>query len=47
MPYALLQKPGTNLYWVITKGTNNKHSLHPLPKETAKAQLRALYVHGY
>ena len=45
MPYALLKGPGG--YWVVTKDTGRKHSLKPLPKEKALAQMRALYVNGY
>ena len=38
------KKRGTDLYWVITKGTNKKHSKEPLPLHRAIAQMRALYA---
>jgi len=44
MPYDLKKARGKNLYWVITKGTNKKHSKEPLPLEKAIAQMRALYA---
>lgn len=43
MPYKLRKAPKRELYWVITKETGEKHSKEPLPKEKAKAQMRALY----
>lgn len=43
MPYKLRKAPKSNLYWVV--GEDGKHfSKEPMPKEQAKAQLRALYV---
>jgi hypothetical protein len=41
MPYALQKAKGG--YYVITEGTGKKHSLKPLPKMTAEAQMKALY----
>jgi hypothetical protein len=32
-----------DLYWVVNKETGKKYSKDPLPKETAKAQMKALY----
>lgn len=43
MPYKLRKAPKRELYWVVTKGTNEKHSKEPLPRERAEAQMRALY----
>lgn len=51
MPYALLPNKagskGDGGYWVITKSTGKKHSIKPLTKEMAIAQMKALYLHGY
>jgi hypothetical protein len=44
MPYMLRKAPKRELYWVITKETGRHHSIEPLPKEDAIAQMRALYV---
>ena len=44
MPYKLRKAPNRDLYWVVNKETGKKHSKDPLPKETAKAQMRALYA---
>lgn len=41
MPYEL-HKEGKG-FFVETKNTHKKHSKHPLPKERAEAQMRALY----
>ena len=41
MPYTL--KQSKNGYFVVTEGTGKKHSKHPLTKETATKQMRALY----
>jgi hypothetical protein len=42
MPYELEKAKGG--YYVATEGTGKRHSKKPLPKERAKAQMRALYV---
>ena len=43
MPYRIKKAPGKNLYWVV--GEDGKHhSLKPIPKERAEAQMRALYL---
>ena len=42
MPYKL-QGLG-HLYYVVNEATGKKMSGHPLPKERAMAQMRALYV---
>jgi hypothetical protein len=44
MPYKLRKAPGRNLYWVVSKETGRKHSLEPLPKSHAEAQMKALYA---
>lgn len=44
MPYKLRKAPKRDLYWVVNKETGKKHSKDPLPKETAKSQMRALYA---
>lgn len=44
MPYKLRKAPKRDLYWVVNKETGKKHSRDPLPKETAKSQMRALYA---
>jgi hypothetical protein len=44
MPYKLRKAPKRDLYWVVNKETGKKYSNEPLPKEKAKAQMRALYV---
>ena len=43
MPFTLLQV-SPRRYFVITKSTGRRHSLKPLPKSVAEAQLRALYA---
>ena len=40
MPYHIEKSGGG--YYVITTATGHKHSEHPLHKETAEAQLRAM-----
>ena len=43
MPYKLRKAPKRDLYWVIAQ--DGKHmSKDPIPKERAKAQIRALYA---
>nr|WPF46730.1 MAG: hypothetical protein [Lake Baikal virophage 11] len=44
MPWKLRKAPKKDLYWVVNKETGKKHSKDPLPKETAKAQMKALYA---
>ena len=44
MPWKLRKAPKKDLYWVINKETGEKHSKEPLPKERAKAQMKALYA---
>jgi hypothetical protein len=41
MPFSLKASKGG--YYVITEGTGKKHSLKPLSKTTAEAQMKALY----
>ena len=47
MPYILYKVPGKEQYFVLTKATGKPHSLKPLTKEKALAQMRALYALGY
>ena len=43
MPYKLRKAPKRDLYWVVAE--DGKHmSKDPLPKETAEAQMKALYA---
>ena len=44
MPYAIESNPVGRGYFVITKGTGEPHSGHPLSKEKAEGQMRALYA---
>jgi hypothetical protein len=44
MPYKLRKAPKKDLYWVVNKESGEKYSKDPLPKERAKAQMRALYA---
>ena len=44
MPYKLRKAPKKELYWVVNKETGKKHSLEPLPRQKALAQMRALYA---
>lgn len=44
MPYKLRKAPKKDLYWVVNKEDGRKFSKEPLPKEDAKAQMRALYA---
>ena len=41
--YKLRKAPKRELYWVVGEG-GKKHSLEPLPKARAEAQMRALYA---
>ena len=43
MPYDLRKAPSRNLYWVVAEDGTHK-SREPMPKERAKAQMRALYA---
>lgn len=44
MPYKLRKAPNRDLYWVVNKETGEKYSKEPIPKERAKAQMKALYA---
>ncbi len=44
MPYKLRKVPKKDLFWVVSKETGRKHSKEGLPKDRAKAQMRALYA---
>lgn len=44
MPYRLRKVPKKELYWVVSKETGKKHSKEGLPKDRAKAQMKALYA---
>ena len=44
MPYKLLKKPGTNLYWVVTDASGRHLSKAPLSLEMAKKQLAAVSI---
>jgi hypothetical protein len=44
MPYALRKAPRQDKYWVVTKATGKHHSMMPLPKADAEAQMRAIYA---
>jgi len=43
MPYTLRKAPKKDAYWVVNKETGRHLSKDPLPKERAKAQMRAVY----
>jgi hypothetical protein len=45
MPYDIQANPVGRGYFVITQGTGERHSGHPLSKENAEGQMRALYAH--
>lgn len=45
MPYAIEANPTGRGYFVVTEGSGERHSGHPLALETAQAQQRALYTH--
>lgn len=49
MPYKLVKSRGKNAYFVVTAASGRKHSLSPLPRRRAEAQMRALYAveNGY
>lgn len=40
--YKLRKAPKKDLYWVVNVDTKKKHSVDPIPKEKAEAQLRIL-----
>jgi hypothetical protein len=42
MPYKL-EKCKTGGYYVVSTDTGMRHSMKPMPKEKAEAQMRALY----
>ena len=42
--WKLRKAPNRELYWVVNKETGKKYSKDPLPKETAMAQMKALYM---
>lgn len=44
MPYAIETNPVGRGYFVITEGSGERHSGHPLTKEKAEGQMRALYA---
>jgi hypothetical protein len=44
MPYELERNPVGRGFFVVTKGTERRHSKKPLAKRTAAAQMRALYA---
>lgn len=44
MPYKLRKAPKKDLYWVVSTETNKKHSIDPIPKPKAEAQMRLLYA---
>jgi hypothetical protein len=44
MPYAMEANPVGRGYFVITEGTGERHSGHPLTEDVAKSQMRALYA---
>jgi hypothetical protein len=46
MTYKLRKAPRQNKYWVITTSTGKHHSMMPLPKEEAEAQMKAMYANG-
>ena len=41
--YKLRKAPKRELYWVVGE-SGKKHSIDPLPKARAEAQMRALYA---
>ena len=43
MPYKLRKAPKRELYWVVGED-GKKHSVEPLPLETAKKQMTALNI---
>jgi hypothetical protein len=45
MPWKLRKAPNRDLYWVVDIN-EKKYSKEPIPLERAKAQMRALYMHG-
>ena len=49
MPYKLVKSRGKDAYFVVTASSGRKHSLSPLPRRRAEAQMRALYAaeNGY
>jgi len=47
MPYKLRKKPNHDLYWVVNKETGKKYSKEAIPKDRAKAQMKAMYGSGW
>lgn len=49
MPYSLRKAPGQEAFWVVNTESGKRHSIDPLPKSRAEAQMRALYAieNGY
>jgi len=41
----LKKKRNQDLYWVVNKDSGKRFSKEPIPKERAKAQMKALYLH--
>ena len=46
MPYKLQKARGRDLYWVVTKSTGARHSIQPIEKSKAEAQMRVLNLVG-
>lgn len=44
MPYVLRKAPRREAYWVVNQDTGKKHSIDPLPRKKAEAQMRLLYA---
>ena len=44
MPYAIESNPVGRGYFVVTKGTGERHSGQPITMENADRQMRALYA---
>lgn len=44
MPWKIMKVRYKDLYYVVNKETKKRHSLEPLTKKFAMAQLRALYA---
>ena len=44
MPYDIQANPVGRGYFVVTQGSGERHSGHPLSKEKAEGQMRALYA---
>lgn len=44
-PYKLRKKPLEDKYWVVNAETGKKFSKEAIPKDVAKAQIKALHIH--